>query len=175
MKIFISIFLLSFTLLIYGAGTDSHMHDHKQGEEDNQGNHHVFTFGLAGDLENADRTIEVVMTDNKYDLASLNVKAGETIYFKIKNEGQQIHEFTLATTDMHNQHQAEMLNHISSGHMTMTDKGHSGAHDHDNSLLLNPGEESELIWMFAATDYLEFACNVPGHYQSGMVGKISVE
>jgi len=38
--------------------------------------------------------------------------------------------------------------------------------------LLEPGKSGEVIWKFTKPTKLEFACNVPGHYQSGMVGKI---
>ena len=172
MKYILNIILFTFSLSAFAAGSDDHSHDH---EEHGHGeDHHGYSFGSAGKPENADRIIEVIMTDNKFDLSELNISPGETIRFKIKNEGQQIHEFNIATQSMHHEHQDEMLNHISSGHMTMTDKGHGGGHDHANSLLLNPGEAGELTWTFAKADHLEFACNVPGHYQSGMLGKITV-
>ncbi len=173
MKItFVTFIFLTFNQISLAGGNNDHSHDHSS-EESSSTDHHGYTFGDSGKADDADRTIEIVMTDNKYDLPALETKAGETIHFKIKNEGQQIHEFTIATTDMHIQHQDEMLNHISSGHMTMTDKDHGSGHDHANSLMLNPGEAGELTWTFAKADDLEFACNVPGHYQSGMVGKIS--
>ena len=41
-----------------------------------------------------------------------------------------------------------------------------------NSVLVEPGETKELVWSFARGGKLEFACNLSGHYQSGMVGKI---
>ena len=47
-------------------------------------------------------------------------------------------------------------------------------HDDPNSVLVEPGAREELIWNFSVTTDLEFACNVPGHYQSGMVGTLSV-
>lgn len=47
-------------------------------------------------------------------------------------------------------------------------------HDDPNSVLLDPGAHGELIWTFSEPTELEFACNVPGHYQSGMVGKLTV-
>jgi uncharacterized cupredoxin-like copper-binding protein len=47
-------------------------------------------------------------------------------------------------------------------------------HDDPNSVLVGPGAREELIWTFSETMDLEFACNVPGHYQSGMVGKVTV-
>lgn len=53
---------------------------------------------------------------------------------------------------------------------TMADK----VHDDPNSILLAPGARGELIWTSSEPTELEFAYNVPGHYQSGMVGKLSV-
>ena len=46
------------------------------------------------------------------------------------------------------------------------------AHKHSNSVLLSPGESAELIWKFNNTAELEAACNVPGHYEVGMIAKI---
>jgi uncharacterized cupredoxin-like copper-binding protein len=53
--------------------------------------------------------------------------------------------------------------------------GHMMSHDDPNSILLEPGQSGEVIWKFAASGSLEFACNLPGHYESGMVGKISID
>ena len=165
MKHLLKVTLFCFPLLVYAAGSDNHSHDHDKDE-------HGLSYGQAGSADHADKTIQIIMTDNKFDLASLEVESGQTIRFKIANEGRQIHEFSIDTSDKHARHQDEMLNHINAGHMTMTDKGNNTGHDHPNSLLLNPGETGELTWMFADADNLEFACNVPGHYQSGMVGQI---
>ena len=170
MKLFLVLFLLLSPTYLLATGT--HDHDHEQESIDN---HHGFEFGQAGSVDDVDKTVEIIMTDNQYDLPSLDVSVGETILFKIKNEGRQIHEFTIATTNMHAQHQNEMLNHINSGHMSMTNKGSAMGHDHENSLLLNPDESGEIIWTFALADNLEYACNVPGHYQSGMVGSITID
>ena len=41
-------------------------------------------------------------------------------------------------------------------------------------VLLEPGQSGEIIWRFPDLATLEFACNVPGHYQSGMVGRIQL-
>ena len=50
----------------------------------------------------------------------------------------------------------------------------SMAHKHSNSVLLSPGESAELIWKFNNSVDLEAACNVPGHYDVGMVAKIDI-
>lgn len=56
------------------------------------------------------------------------------------------------------------------------DMGHGGEmkHDDPNSVLVEPGKTAELTWTFAKATDLEFACNVPGHYQAGMVGKLTI-
>ena len=45
-------------------------------------------------------------------------------------------------------------------------------HDDPNSVLVEPGAVGELIWTFSSATELEFACNVPGHYQAGMFGPV---
>lgn len=60
---------------------------------------------------------------------------------------------------MHAEHQEEMMI------MPM-------AHDDPNSVLVEPGHTAELVWTFPQSAKLEFACKVPGHYESGMVGPI---
>ncbi|MNE97513.1 hypothetical protein D3C80_1958740 [compost metagenome] len=47
-------------------------------------------------------------------------------------------------------------------------------HNDPNSMLVEPGATKELIWTFSKTTGLQFACNVPGHYQLGMVGPVNV-
>ena len=49
---------------------------------------------------------------------------------------------------------------------------HSMAHSHSNSVLLEPGEIGKLIWKFTTDTKIEAACNVPGHYESGMITEI---
>ena len=51
--------------------------------------------------------------------------------------------------------------------------GH-GMHEESNSILLEPGQTAELVWTFPEHAKLEFACNVPGHYDAGMVGEIDL-
>lgn len=50
------------------------------------------------------------------------------------------------------------------------DMGHADG----NAVLVKPGETKELIWTFSDAQNLEFACNLPGHYQAGMKGEIKV-
>ena len=49
---------------------------------------------------------------------------------------------------------------------------HAMAHKHANSVLLEPNDTGEIIWKFSTSAKLEIACNVPGHYEAGMIAKI---
>jgi uncharacterized cupredoxin-like copper-binding protein len=59
-------------------------------------------------------------------------------------------------------------------HSAMAGMGHAMQHDDPNSVLVAPGKTAELTWTFTKATNIEFACNIPGHYQAGMVGKLTV-
>jgi len=50
----------------------------------------------------------------------------------------------------------------------------SMAHSHSNSVLLEPKQKGEIIWKFINAVNIEIACNVPGHYQAGMIAKVNI-
>lgn len=145
------------------------------------GDGHGLMFGAPGDADEADRTVEIVMTDNKFSVPALSVKDGETVRFVVENRGQLVHEFNIGVSAMHEEHQREMLKMFEQGTMDATSINHEmmgGEHSHmkhddSNSILLEPGKSAELTWTFKQAHELEFACNVPGHYQLGMVGTIN--
>ena len=51
----------------------------------------------------------------------------------------------------------------------------SMGHSHSNSVLLEPKEKGEIIWKFENAMNIEIACNVPGHYQVGMIAKVDLK
>ncbi|MDZ5601795.1 cupredoxin domain-containing protein [Pseudomonas sp. RP23018S] len=57
--------------------------------------------------------------------------------------------------------------------MAHGDAGHG--HGGGNTVLVQPGQRAELTWTFTSSAPIEFACNVPGHYQAGMVGPLTIE
>ncbi|MFJ4155602.1 plastocyanin/azurin family copper-binding protein [Pseudomonas sp. NPDC089752] len=140
-----------------------------------------FAFGEPALAANANRTVEVVLKDIAFEPKSLHVKAGETVRFVLINEGQLPHEFNLGDKAMHVEHQKEMiamqgkLFTAGMNHEGM-DHGHMGhGHDAGNTVLVQPGQRAELTWTFRQSAPIEFACNVPGHYQAGMVGALTIE
>src|SRR3546814_14605503 len=67
---------------------------------------------------------------------------------------------------------SDLLDHSK---MKMGESSAAMDHNDPNSVLVEPGETKELVWRFAANTGLEFACNIPGHYESGMMGERSEE
>ncbi|HET8849150.1 MAG TPA: cupredoxin family protein [Marinobacter sp.] len=149
------------------------------------GHHGGGAAGEQGIPADVSRTIEVTMLDNYFEPESINVQAGETVRFRVTNEGALVHEFNIGTAAMHQAHQDEMQMMVDHGvikgdrldrEMMNMDMGdHSMKHDDPNSVLLEPGETAEIVWKFTEASDLEFACNVPGHYSVGMYGDLTVE
>ena len=140
--------------------------------------------GEIGKLSEVNKTIEIKMYDNYFEPKEIKIKKNETIRFLITNYGELVHEFNIATREMHLNHQDEMMKMMEYGILLgdkidkqkmkeLSKKDHSLAHSHKNSLLLEPNQSGELIWKFSKDLVLEAACNVPGHYDSGMITKIT--
>jgi uncharacterized cupredoxin-like copper-binding protein len=141
--------------------------------------------GEKGKLSEVNRTIEIKMYDNYFEPSKIIVKKGETIKFFVSNYGELVHEFNIATKEMHIKHQPEMMKMVENQILLadkidkkkmkeMAKKDHSMAHSHSNSVLLEPNQSAELIWKFSSDKNLEAACNVPGHYEVGMVANIKI-
>ena len=142
--------------------------------------------GTKGKESEVSRTIKVVMYDNYYEPSSFQIKSGETIKFEVENAGMLVHEFNIANKMMHMKHQPEMIKMAENGillafsidkekmkKMAKMDK--SMGHSHSNSVLLEPKQKGEIIWKFDNAFNIEVACNVPGHYQAGMIAKVNIK
>jgi len=119
-------------------------------------------FGMPGKASAASRTIAISAGDMRYSLKKLEVKVGETIRFVIANKGPSKHEFVIGNQAFHKQHIKEMEE--------MPDM----PMDEANSIDLKPGETKSLIWQFTKPGNFMFGCDIPGHFQAGMSGAISV-
>ena len=141
--------------------------------------------GSKGKESEVSRVIKVFMYDNYYEPSSFQIKSGETIKFEVENAGMLVHEFNIANKMMHMKHQPEMLKMVESEillvdtidkekmkKMAKIDK--AMGHSHSNSVLLEPKQKSEIIWRFDNAVNIEVACNVPGHYQVGMIAKVDI-
>ncbi len=142
------------------------------------------SIGEKGKQTDVDKIIKIEMYDNYFLPETISVKKGETIKFIVNNNGDMVHEFNIGTKAMHLKHQSEMMRMVENEILLvdridkkkmkeLSKKDHSMSHSHSNSVLLEPNQSAELIWKFNTDANLEAACNVPGHYVSGMVVKIN--
>jgi uncharacterized cupredoxin-like copper-binding protein len=130
---------------------------------------HAMSGGKPGDAAKADRSIEIVATDNAFSLKSLQVRDGETVRFVVRNDGFETHEFLVGTAHEHAEHLAMMK--------AMLEQQRKGGRalampHHANGVTVLPGETATFVWTFARTANLQFACDIPGHYEDGMHGAV---
>lgn len=159
--------------LTLAAGSGGHGH----------GDHDGASIGSPGTAPS--RTVAIALFDNYYEPESLSIAQGETVKFVLTNSGDFVHEFNINTPEEHASHGTHMQMMVDMG-MIAPDKinrtamaaskgtDHDMSHDEPNSVLLEPGETRELIWTFNTDAELEFACNIPGHYDSGMAGAVNI-
>ncbi len=164
----------------HGAPAETAAPDHGHGKGHGGGHGHMMdaAVGEPGDASDARRTLKIVMTDNRYMPKSITVSQGETVRFLIENKGDLVHEFNIGTAEMHKNHQDEMMAMMASGALMADHIDHSKMgdmkHDDPNSELLEPGATGEITWKFGTSGEIQFACNVPGHYEAGMHGPVKV-
>ena len=120
-------------------------------------------WGIAGDAKSVKREITLRMGDNmRFTPNALSFKQGETVRFVVKNQGKALHEMVIGTKKELDEHAALML------------KFPKMEHDEPYMAHVAAGKSQELIWTFNRAGNFEFACLIAGHYQAGMVGKITV-
>ena len=143
---------------------------------------HGEQIGQPGGSSGNARTIQVTMADSYFQPEAITVEPGETIRFVVRNAGELVHEFNIGTAEMHRAHAPEMMMLVEHGVLEADRINHKaakamkesmghGLHAEGNSVMLEPGKTGELVWKFPQGGRLEFACNVPGHYDAGMVGE----
>lgn len=153
--------LLSTTLALtlgsaaFAAGTHAGGHGHD-----------MMAIGAPADGD-ADRTIQVTMRETEdgamvFEPAQLDFTAGETVRIVVTNAGELDHEFVMDSPDKNIEHKALM------------EKFPEMEHDDPNAVRLEPGATGEILWTFANKGTFEFACLIPGHYDAGMHGPITV-
>jgi uncharacterized cupredoxin-like copper-binding protein len=126
-------------------------------------------FGVAGDPSKVTRTITIDMSDDmRYKPAQVDVKQGETVRFIVVNKGATLHELVLGT-------RSEIDKHANAMKSPPPPAAHSHhVHAAPSMVHLEAGKSGEIVWRFNRAGTFEYACLVPGHYEAGMKGAISV-
>ena len=122
--------------------------------------------GMPGKASQVNRMIMVTMSETDdgemiFTPSDFEIKKGETIRFMVTNKGELEHEFILDTLERNAMHKEAMAQQMET-------------HQSPNAITLEPGEKGEIIWTFSNPGTFEVACLIPGHYESGMFGKVAV-
>jgi uncharacterized cupredoxin-like copper-binding protein len=121
-------------------------------------------FGQEGDPRKATRTITVDMADTmRFTPADITVKRGEIVKIVPRNKGQVLHEMVLGTPAELKKHAEQMK------------KNPGMEHDEAYMAHVKPGQSGEIVWQFTQAGEFQFACLLPGHFEAGMVGKVTVK
>jgi uncharacterized cupredoxin-like copper-binding protein len=121
-------------------------------------------FGIAADPRKAKRTIRVEMSDAmRYSPAEIRVEAGEAVRFVPVNKGRVLHEMVLGTLEALKKHAALMK------------KFPGMEHDEPHMAHVAPGKSGEIGWRFTQPGTYYFGCLIPGHFEAGMIGKVTVK
>jgi uncharacterized cupredoxin-like copper-binding protein len=129
--------------------------------------HGAFSAGKPGDPKKPARLVKVKMFEGSgkmgFEPARIEVRRGEQVRFVLQNDGEEEHEFVLATVTENRKHAEVMKKHPDM------------EHDDPNAKRLQPSSNGELVWKFTRRGEFEFACLIPGHYEKGMFGKVIVK
>lgn len=131
------------------------------------GGHGEMAVGEPGQKSKVTQTIRVSMKETDdgrmvFTPDSFKVRKGQTIRFAVKNDGEVDHEVVLDQEDKVMEHKALM------------EKFPEMEHDDPNAIRLAPGESGEIVWKFTNDGVFKVACLVPGHYDAGMHGNVTV-
>ena len=120
----------------------------------------TFTQGIAA------RIVQIVMRESDGRMLflpdTLTARRGEQIRFQLRNNGEVDHEFVVGTVEENLKHMKEM------------EKNPDMEHDDPNAKRLKPKGTGEIVWQFTKAGGVNFACLIPGHFQAGMIGTITV-
>ncbi|MFP5409899.1 MAG: plastocyanin/azurin family copper-binding protein [Gammaproteobacteria bacterium] len=139
---------------------------HAHGEKKHAASPVVFeqtAWGIAGKPADAGRTITIDMTDAmRFTPDKITVEEGETVRFVVRNRGRMLHEMVIGTPDELVKHAAMMV------------KFPNMEHDEPYMVHVDPGKTGEIVWTFNRAGQFEFACLIPGHFEAGMRGTLTV-
>jgi uncharacterized cupredoxin-like copper-binding protein len=113
------------------------------------------------------RVIEVRMDDQmRFYPDQLEVQAGQAVRLVVHNAGRLPHELVLGSAEQIREHAQQMK------------QGQAHAHNHGAAgaaaIEVEPGKTGELVLRFAQPGRFEMACLIPGHYEAGMRGSLTV-
>ena len=120
-------------------------------------------WGIAAESKKPTRTIAVDMADTmRFSPSDIQVKKGETVKFVVSNSGKTLHEMVLGTEEALQKH-SELMR-----------KFPGMEHDEPYMAHVPPGGKEEINWTFNRAGTFHYGCLIPGHWEAGMKGRITV-
>ncbi|KLV04087.1 copper-binding protein [Photobacterium aquae] len=137
--------------------------DHSKMDHSNMMN--MSAVGMPAPGAKPDKVVHVLLSDDmKIRFKKhVDIKPNDIVQFVIMNTGNIDHEFSIGSA-------TEQLEHRE---MMRTMKDHHN-HDSGSTVTVKPGKAKQLLWHFHGDKNVEFACNIPGHAEAGMVKKITL-
>ena len=139
-------------------------HDAKQPKKAAAQSTEEHPFGRAGVEKKVTRTINIGMHDTmRFSPGDVRIKQGETVRFVAANGGKVMHEMVIGTMSQLKEH-SELMR-----------KFPGMEHDEPYMAHVKPGGKEGIVWEFTKAGEFYYACLIPGHFEAGMVAKITVE
>jgi len=120
--------------------------------------------GMPAQGVKPDKVVHVLLSDdmkitfkNKVD-----IEPNDVVQFVVMNTGKIDHEFSIGSV-------SEQLEH-----REMMKKMGNHAHDSGSTVTVKPGKAKQMLWHFHGDNNVEFACNILGHAEAGMVKALTL-
>ncbi|UTV30935.1 copper-resistant cuproprotein CopI [Photobacterium atrarenae] len=112
-----------------------------------------------------DKVVHVILSDDMKITFKKNmtIAPDDVVQFVVMNTGKIDHEFSIGSAKEQLAHR-KMMREMTGGHM----------HDSGSTVTVQPGKAKQLLWHFHGDKQVEFACNIPGHAEAGMVKKLTL-
>ncbi|MEZ9462302.1 copper-resistant cuproprotein CopI [Vibrio splendidus] len=120
--------------------------------------------GMPATGAKPDKVVHVLLSDdmkitfkNKVD-----IEPNDVVQFVVMNTGKIDHEFSIGSASEQLEHR-EMMKNMG-----------NHAHDSGSTVTVQPGKAKQMLWHFHGDNNVEFACNIPGHAEAGMVKSLTL-
>lgn len=160
--------LITLSLALFTSSAMAEM-DHgsmvmKQTDTMNMAMDDMSEVGMPAKGAKPDKVVHVLLSDDMKITfkKEVNIEPDDVVQFVVMNTGKIEHEFSIGSADEQLKHR-EMMRQM-------------GNHKHDggSTVTVAPGKAKQLLWHFHGDNNVEFACNIPGHAEAGMIKKIQL-
>ncbi|CAH7203088.1 Copper-binding protein [Vibrio chagasii] len=120
--------------------------------------------GMPATGAKPDKVVHVLLSDDmKITFKNkVNIEPNDVVQFVVMNTGKVDHEFSIGSSEEQLEHR-EMMKNMG-----------NHAHDSGSTVTVKPGKAKQMLWHFHGDNHVEFACNIPGHAEAGMVKSVTL-